>query len=105
MTQPSLTNVHVTPRTFGAGYVFGIPLGDLGWFGSLLIGVASGFFAFFASTFCAIFVILIYNSAFHGTLDFALSYRRIGFPIGVIVLIFALSYLGTLWFKRILRRS
>jgi hypothetical protein len=105
MSQPSPTNAHATPKTLGAGYVFGIPLGDLGWFGSLLIGVASGFFAFFASTFCAIFVILISNTAFHGTIDFSYSYRRIGFPIGMVVMIAALSYLGTLWFKRILRRS
>ena len=105
MAQPSPTNVRSTPRTFGAGYVFGIPLGDLGWFGSLLIGVASGFFAFFASTFCAIFVILICNTAFHTAIDFAYSYSRVGFPIGVVVMIAALSYLGTLWFKRILRRS
>ena len=105
MTQPSPTDAHANPRTIGTGYVFGIPLSDLGWFGSLLIGVASGFFAFFASTFCAIFTILIYNTAFHGTIDFALSYRRVGFPIGVVVMIAALSYLGTLWFQRILRRS
>jgi hypothetical protein len=105
MTQPSPTAAHATPRTFGAGYVFGIPLGGLGWFGSLLIGVASGFFAFFASTFCAILFILIANTAFHTTIDFASSYRRVGFPLGVLVLIAALSYLGTLWFKRILRRS
>jgi len=105
MTQPSPTNAPATLKTFGAGYVFGIPLGDLGWFGSLLIGVASGFFAFFASTFCAIFVILICNTAFHGTIDFAYSYSRVGFPIGMVVMIAALAYLGALWFKRILRRS
>jgi hypothetical protein len=105
MTESSPTPAHATPRTFGAGYLFGMPLGDLGWFGSLLIGVASGFIAFFASTFCAIVFILVYNTATHGTIDFALSYRRVGFPIGVVVMIAALSYLGTLWLKRILRRS
>lgn len=105
MTQPSPTNAPAPPRTFGAGYLFGIPLGDLGWFGSLLIGVASGFLAFFASTFCAIVFVLIYNTAFHGAIDFAQTYRLVGFPIGVVVMIVALSYLGTLWFKRILRRS
>ena len=92
-------------RTFGAGYLFGVPLGDLGWFASLLMGVASGFMAFFAATFCAIVYILIYNTAHHGAIDFALSYRRVGFPIGILVMAAALSYLGTLWFKRILRRN
>ena len=104
MTQSSPT-APASARTSGAGYLFGVPLGDLGWFASLLIGVASGFMAFFAATFCSIAFILIYNSAFHGTLDFALSYRRVGFPIGIVVMAVALAYLGTLWFKRILRRN
>ena len=105
MTQSSPTNATSTPRNLGAGYLFGVPVGDLGWFGSLLIGVASGFIAFFAATFCAIVFILIYNSAMHGTIDFAISYRLVGLPIGLIVMAAALSYLGTLWLKRILRRS
>jgi len=82
-----------------------VPLRDLGWFGSLLISLASGFLAFFASTFCAIFVILISNSTSHRNIDFGISYRDIGLPIGLIVLVIALGYLGTLWLKRILRRS
>ncbi len=85
--------------------MFGVPLGDLGWFASLLMGVASGFLAFFATTFCAIVFILAANTATHSKIDFALSYRVIGFPIGLIVMLAALGYLGTLWFKRILRRS
>jgi hypothetical protein len=105
MTQSSPTTAHSGPRTFGAGYLFGVPLGDLGWFASLLMGVATGFIAFFTSTFFSIIFILIYNTATHGAIDFALSYRRIGLPIGVVVMAVALSYLGTLWFKRILRRS
>ena len=105
MSPSSPTNVGTTPRTFATGYLFGVPLGDLGWFGTLLISLASGFFAFFASTFCAILFILIYNSATHASIDFALSYRRVGFPIGVVVLVMALAYLGTLWLKRILRGS
>jgi hypothetical protein len=105
MTQPAPTSAPVIPRTFGAGYLFGIPLGDLGWFGSLLIGVASGFLAFFASTFLAIVFVLILNSATHANIDFASTYRRVGLPVGLTVLVVALSYLGTLWFKRILRRS
>ncbi len=105
MTQTSPTAAGGTPRAFGAGYLFGVPLGDLGWFSSLLIGVASGFMAFFASTFCAIVAVLFYNSLFHGDIDFALTYRRVGLPAGVAVMAVALGYLGTLWFKRVLRRS
>jgi ABC-type dipeptide/oligopeptide/nickel transport system permease subunit len=105
MTQTSHTAAGATPRAFGAGYLFGVPLGDLGWFSSLLIGVASGFMAFFASTFCAIVAVLFYNSLFDGEIDFALTYRRVGFPAGVAVMAVALGYLGTLWLKRVLRRS
>jgi hypothetical protein len=94
-----------TQRTFAAGYVFGVPLGNMGWFASLLMGVASGFMAFFAATLCAIVFILIYNSASHNPIDFALSYRLIGLPIGLIVMALALGTLGTLWFRRILRRN
>ncbi|MDP9051408.1 MAG: hypothetical protein M3O31_11930 [Acidobacteriota bacterium] len=89
-----------TPAT-----LFGVPVGDFGWFASLLIGLASGFMAFFAATFCAIVFILIYNTTAHGSIDFAYSYRRVGFPIGIVVMAVAFTYLASLWFKRILRRS
>jgi hypothetical protein len=102
MTLSSPTTAHPAPRVAS---LFGVPVGDFGWFATLLIGLASGFMAFFASTFCAILFILIYNTAAHGNIDFGLSYRRVGFPIGITVLVVALSYLGSLWFKRILRRS
>jgi len=105
MTLSSPTNVQARPRTFGPGYLFGVPLGDLGWFGSLLLGVASGFIAFFATTFCAIITILISNGALHSNIDFAVSYKRVGLPIGLVVMITALSYLGTLWLKRVFRRN
>ena len=94
-----------SPHTFGSGYLFGVPLGDLGWFSSLLISFALGFAAFFASTFVAILGILVYNSATHRAVDFALSYRRVGLPVGVTVMAVALGYLGMLWVKRQLRRG
>jgi len=92
-------------RTFGSGYLFGVPLGDLGWFSSLLISFALGFAAFFAATFFAIFAVLIYNTATHHAVDFALTYKRIGLPVGLLVLFAALAYLGTLWVRRHLRKS
>ena len=105
MTHSSPTNAPTTPRTFAAGYVFGVPLGNMGWFASLLMSVAAGFMAFFASTFCAIAFILIYNSAARNAIDFTFSYRRVGLPTGLVVMVFALGTLGTLWFRRILRHS
>ncbi len=92
-------------RTLGSGYVFGAPVGDLGWFASLLMGTAAAFAAFFAATFCAIISILMYNTITHRAVDFALSYKRVGLPVGLVVLVVSLSYLGTLWVRRQMRRS
>ena len=91
-------------RTPTRGNLFGIPLGDLGWFTSILMGVATGFAAFFAATFIGIVVILISHIAGHQT-DYTLAYRRIGLPIGLLVGLFALGYLGILWIRRIFRKA
>ncbi len=88
-----------------AGTYFGIPLGDLGWFTTLLMSFAAGFIAFFAATFLAILTILVLNTANHGALDYALSYRRVGLPAGLLVLSAALVFLGRLWILRQLRRA
>jgi hypothetical protein len=100
-TSPIATQAEASQK----GHLFGIPLGNMGWFASLLMGVASGFMAFFASTFCAIFFILFYNTAAHSSIDYTISYRLVGLPIGLIVMVVALSYLGTLWCRRIFRRT
>ena len=105
MTQSPPTTAHPIPQPTRAGNLFGVPLGDMGWFASLLMGVASGFMAFFAATFCTIVFILIDNSVLHGNLDYSFSYRWVGLPIGLVVMAAALSYLGTLWLKRMLRRN
>jgi len=92
-------------KSFGAGYIFGVPVGGMGWFASLLMGVASGFMAFFAATFLAIVAVLFYNSVWHGSVDFAATYRVVGLPVGLVVMVLALGYLGTLWVKRMLRKG
>jgi hypothetical protein len=98
---PAFPHSH-TPR---AGVLFGVPVGDLGWFTTIIMSLAIGFAAFFAATFVSIMSILIYNTAGHHTADFAISYRRFGLPIGLVVAVLALSYLGSLWVRRQLRRS
>jgi ABC-type dipeptide/oligopeptide/nickel transport system permease component len=89
----------------GTGYLFGVPVGGLGWFATLLVSVASGFMTFFLGTFFGIFGILFANTILHRTIDFSVSYRLIGLPAGVLVLVLALLYLGSLWIKRMLRRQ
>ena len=105
MAQASQNRTASSPQTSGAGYLFGVPLGDLGFFTSLLMSFALGFAAFFAATFCAIISILFYNTATHHAVDFALTYTRVGLPVGVLVLIVALGYLGTLWIRRKSRKA
>jgi len=91
-------------KTLGTGYVFGAPVKDLGWFASLIMGVAAGMMAFFAATFVAIFSILFYNAGGHHV-DFALTYKWVGIPLGLTVMALSLGYLGTFWVKRKLRRQ
>jgi ABC-type dipeptide/oligopeptide/nickel transport system permease subunit len=105
MAQASQSEGSTTPRTVGAGYLFGVPLGDLGWFTSLLMSFALAFAAFFAATFCAIFAVLFYNAVTHHAVDFALTYKLVGLPVGLLVLVAALGYLGTLWVRRQFRRT
>jgi hypothetical protein len=105
MAPASQNGNSTSPRTFGSGYLFGVPLGDLGWFASLLMSFAVGFAAFFAATFFAIVGLLFYNTATHHAVDFALTYKQVGFPVGSVVLALTLAYLGTLWVRRQLRRT
>jgi hypothetical protein len=105
MAHGSQHGTPTSPRTIGSGYLFGVPLGDLGWFTTLLMSFAMGFAAFFAATFCAIIGVLFYNTATHRAIDFALTYKRAGLPVGALVLVVTLGYLGTLWVRRQLRKE
>lgn len=81
------------------GTVLGFPLEGFGLFTSLLLAFAAAFFTFFASTCLAIFALLAWNLGGRHAVNYADSYRYIGFPAGVIVLLIALPYFGTLWVR------
>lgn len=100
-----MTSLHHVERARREGTLFGLPLGDLGWFQTLLMGLATGFTAFFLSTFLAIMVFLADTMVTHHTPDFAITYKRIGFPIGVVVGVAALSFLGFQWVRRMIRKG
>jgi hypothetical protein len=87
------------------GTLFGIPVGELGWFASLLMGTAVGFAGFFAATFVGIISIMVVNTAGHHAIDYSLAYKRVGLPFGLLVIAVAYTYLATLWTKRILRKA
>jgi len=79
-------------------------MADLGWFASLIMGVATGFAAFFAATFVGIVTILILNTG-GKHVDYTLAYRRIGLPIGLLAGLAALGYLATMWARRKMRSA
>jgi hypothetical protein len=88
----------------GGGAILGFPLAGFGLFTSLLLAVAAAFFTFFATTCIAIFSLLGWNVIGHHTVNYADSYRYVGFPAGVVVLVLALPVFGTLWVRAKLRK-
>jgi hypothetical protein len=99
-----MTNLHGIERARQEGVLFGIPLGELGFFQTLLVSFAAAFAAFFLTTFVAIMSLLVYMGMGHRP-DFALTYRDAGLPVGLLVLVIALGYLGTQWVKRKVRKG
>jgi apolipoprotein N-acyltransferase len=100
----SMATANDVERARREGELLGIPLGKLGWFQSLLMGVAAGMGAFFLTTFLAIVAMLVYMMATGRHPDFALTYRRAGFPVGVVVMALALGFLGVQWWRRMVRK-
>jgi hypothetical protein len=98
-----MTEYAHTGRT-GGGKVFGFPLEGFGLFTSALLALASGFLTFFATTCAAIFSLLGWNILGHHTVNYADSYRYVGFPAGVIVLLVAIPVFGTLWVRAKMRK-
>jgi hypothetical protein len=83
----------------GGGTVLGFPLQGFGLFTSLLLAFAAAFFTFFATTCVAIFALLGWNLFGHHAINYADSYRYIGFPAFLAVLIVALPVFGVLWVR------
>ena len=100
-----MASLNHAERPSRAGTLFGVPFGDLGWFQVLLMGLATGFVAFFLATFLAIIALLFYTGTTHHPVDFAITYKRIGLPIGLLVGVAALSFLGYQWARRILTKG
>lgn len=81
------------------GTIFGFPLKGFGLVSSLLLSFSSAILTFCATTMVAIFVMLAMRLAGGKTVDFAVSYRDIGFPAAVVVLAIALPFFLTLWVR------
>lgn len=98
-----MDSLHHIDRARREGTLLGIPLGDLGWFQSVVIGIATGFIAFFVVTFVSIVTLLFYSAAGHHNVDFAISYKKIGLPVGLLVFVAAASFLVFQYGRRTLR--
>ena len=88
----------------GGGKIFGFPLEGFSLFQSLLLAVASAFFTFFATTCIAIFTLLAWNVFGGHSVNYADTYRYVGFPAGVLVLVVALPYFLVLWVRAKVRK-
>jgi hypothetical protein len=75
--------------------VFGIPVGDFGFFTSVLMAFTVGFISFFLF----IFGLMVYNGMGH-QVDLSASYKYISFPAACVVLAASLIFFGTLWLRR-----
>ncbi len=81
------------------GRIFGFPLKGFSLFQSLLLALASAFFTFFFTTAVSIFSLLFWNVFGHHSVNYADTYRYVGFPAGILVLVMALPFFLTLWVR------
>jgi uncharacterized membrane protein len=88
----------------GGGTVLGFPLEGFSLFQSLLLSVAAAFLTFFATTCLSIFALLAWNLLGSHSVNFADTYRYVGFPAGLLVLVVALPFFCALWVRARLRR-
>jgi hypothetical protein len=80
--------------------LLGIPLGDFGFFASVLLSLAAGFLTFFATCFLAIVALLVWNVLAHHAINYADSYRYVAFPAGLVVLVFGFFFFTGTWLRR-----
>lgn len=99
MTAIAAGTPDASPRRPGP-LLFGVPIGGLGLFASLIIAGALGLIAFFLATFVSIFGLLIYNHASGRHIPLDASYKLIAAPVGMLVLAASLVSLLLLWLRR-----
>jgi len=95
---------HAMKNQHSRGSILGFPLEGFSLFQGVLLAVASAFFTFFAVTTIAIFALLIWNAGAAHKINFAYSYLYAGFPAGVVVLLIALPYFLSVWFRSKMHR-
>ena len=79
--------------------VFGFPLRGFSLFQGMLLSVSAALLAFCVTTMVSIFVLLFLKLHSRPHIDMAISYRDIGFPVAIIVLVIALPTFAILWLR------
>ncbi len=87
------------PRLLGA------PVGDFSVLQTLLMTGATAVASFFAATFLAIMAILVLTQFTHRHIDFAIAYRWVGLPVGLLMLVVTAIYLGSLLIRRLRKKA
>jgi hypothetical protein len=96
--RPQYAPNYTGPRFFGA------PVGDFSVLQTLLITGATGVASFFAATFLAIMTMLVFTFAGR-KVDFSIAYRWVGLPVGILMLLAAAGYLGSLLVMRLKNKA
>jgi len=94
----------MTQTEHAGGKVFGFPLEGFGLFQSLLLAVASAFLTFFATTCISIFALMVWNIMGGHSVSYVDTYRYVGFPAGVLMLVLALPFFLVLWVRAKVRK-
>jgi len=74
-------------------------MGGFGLFSTLLISLASGFIAFFGTTFLGIVAGLVYMLNGHNFTGFDVTYKVYGLTVGIAVFVISFVYLMALWVR------
>lgn len=91
--------MHMAEGGHKGGRVLGFPLEGFSLLQSLLLSFAAAFFTFFLTTCLSIFALLAWNVLGGHSVNYADTYRDVGLPAGVIVLVVALPYFGVQWVR------
>lgn len=100
-TETTMTEQATSTRR--SGMFLGFPLEGFGFFTSVLLAAASGFFTFFLVTALSIFALLFWNQLGHHDVNYADAYRYCGFPAAVVVWMIAFFVFGSLWIRAKIR--
>lgn len=98
-----MDRTHTIQPDYTGPRLFGAPVGDFSAFQTILVTVASGAMFFFIGTLLGILGLAVLGFARHHMPDFSLSYRWVGLPLGLLMMLVTGLYLGSILIRRLTR--